>query len=462
MPIVPEVERELEELWSRYASEYTSRTPRSRTLYERARRVLPGGVTYHIRYFKPYPIFVARAEGSTIWDVDGNVYDDYWMGHGTHVLGHAPSFVLERVADEMKRGTHPGFENELALEYAELLAKAVPNLEMVRFTNSGTEANMYALRLARAYTKRRYVVKMEGGWHGGYSDLHTAVSPPFSGPEYAGILEEHTKYTIAVPFNDAEALERVLKRYDVAAVIVEPVLGAGGCIEPEPGYLREVRRLTHDAGALLIFDEVITGFRLALGGGQEFFRVDADLVTLGKVVGGGFPGAGAFGGKAEIMELLDHIKHPNPSERSFHGGTFTGNTVTMAAGIATVSYLYENRSLYDEFNDKWARFADRVDRLCEEHGRICWVTGAGSMIGIHFTAERPKNARQAHELRWSAKVYEVAHVYARVLGILYVSEHMMHLLPSMVHTDEQREKFISYFSSLLESVGKTARRALES
>ncbi len=455
--INPDVEKRLEELWQELVPRYVEKTKRSREMFEQAKRVLPGGATYHIRYFKPYPLFIERGSGSRVWDVDGNIYDDYWMGHGAHIMGHSPDFVVKAVNEVSTKGTHLGFENPYALEYAELLTKIVPGLEMVRFTNSGTEANMYALRLARAYTGRKYVIKIEGGWHGGYDALHVGVSPPYTGPESLGLLEDYIKYTIVVPFNDLDALEKALKSYEVAAVFIEPVLGAGGCIAPEKGYLEGVRKLVDEHGALLVFDEVITGFRLALGGGQEFFNVRADLVVMGKIIGGGYPGAGAFGGRADIMELLDQLKRPRGRERSFHGGTFTGNPVTMVAGYTLVKYLAEHRAIYDEFNSLWSYAAQRLDKLCEEHGRICWITGAGSMIGIHFTKERPINARMAEEQRWSHIVTDVMHLYMRINGILYLTEHTAHLLPSMVHSREQVEKFVNTFASFLETVSKRIR-----
>jgi glutamate-1-semialdehyde 2,1-aminomutase (EC 5.4.3.8) len=251
---------------------------------------------------------VTRAKGVNVWDVDGNQYVDYWMGHGAHIMGHSPDFVVKAVNEAALNGTHLGYPNTLEVEYAELLTKVIPNAEMVRFSNSGTEANMYAVRLARAYTGRKYIVKVEGGWHGGYDALHVGVNPPFEGPESLGLPEEYIKYTLVVPYNDLNALERALSSHDVAAVIIEPVPGSGGCIEPQPNYLRGVRELTMRYGSLLIFDEVITGFRLALGGGQEYFNVKADIVTLGKIIGGGYPGAGAIASTSEIMELLNQVK----------------------------------------------------------------------------------------------------------------------------------------------------------
>ncbi|MCS7099058.1 MAG: aspartate aminotransferase family protein [Sulfolobales archaeon] len=446
------VESRLSDLLAKLEKEFSAKTPRSRELFERSRRVLPGGVTYAIRFFKPHPLYIEKAEGTRVWDVDGNEYVDYWMGHGTHILGHSPKIVVDSVREILGRGTHFGYENPYAVEYAELLSRVVPGLEMVRFTNSGTEANMYALRLARAFTRRRYVVKIEGGWHGGYDALHTSVTPPFAGPESAGLPEEYVKYTLTVPYNDVEATEEVLKKYPVAAVFVEPVIGAGGCVEPVGSYLKDLRELTYRYGSLLVFDEVITGFRLAPGGGQEYFDVRADLVVLGKVVGGGFAGAGAFGGRSEVMELLDHLKHPDPRSRSFHGGTFVGNPVNMVAGYALVKYLAENRSLYEASNSAWSEFRRSIDRVCEDYGRACWTTGAGSMVGIHFTKLRPRNVREVYEHRWSRVVEHAYHLHARTSGILYISEKLVHLLPSLVHSKSEIELFRNTFESFLAKV----------
>ncbi|WP_054857180.1 aspartate aminotransferase family protein [Vulcanisaeta sp. JCM 16159] len=442
----------IQELIDRYAKIYMERTGRSRELFERARKVLPGGTTYQIRYFTPYPIYVTRASGVKVWDADGNEYVDYWMGHGTHILGHSPDFVVKAVNEAAYGGTHLGYPNTLEVEYAELLTKVIPNVEMVRFSNSGTEANMYAVRLARAYTGRRYVIKMEGGWHGGYDGLHVGVNPPFEGPESLGLPPEHIKYTLVVPFNDLDALEKALRGFDVAAVIMEPVLGSGGCIEPQPGYLKSVRELVDRYGALLIFDEVITGFRLALGGGQELFNVRADIVTLGKIVGGGYPGAGAIASRSEIMELLNQVKKPSARARSFHGGTFTGNRITLTAGYALISYLNHHRALYENFNNLWNWVRGEMDKACEEYGRICWVTGVGSMLGIHFTRNRPINARIAYIDRIDDGLYSLLHLYMRTRGILYMTEHTAHLLPSMIHTGDHARALMEEFKNLLSEV----------
>jgi glutamate-1-semialdehyde 2,1-aminomutase len=438
-----------EDLISRYLKTYKDMTNKSRELFERAGRFIPGGVVYHIRFFHPYPIYVIKAKETYVWDVDGNKYEDYWMGHGTHILGHSPDFVIDKVCEVSRYGTHFGFENIYAIEYAELLTKIIPNCDMVKFTNSGTEANMYAIRLARTYTKRRYIVKIKGGWHGGLDQLHVGVSPPFIGPESAGLPENLIKYTISISYNDLDELERVLKSYDVAAVIMEPVPGAGGCIEPIEGYLKGVRELVDRYGSLLIFDEVITGFRLSLGGAQEYFNVKADIVTLGKIIGGGMPGAGAFCGKGEIMSLLNHIKYPDPRNRSFHGGTFTGNPITIVAGFTLVNYLNRNKEMYTSFNGMWSNIAKEMDKVCEEYNRLCWITNVGNMLGIHFTKSKPRNIEEAYYLRYSSKIYEALHLYMRINKILYLSEKMPHLMPSMIHSKEQAKRFVDIFTKFL-------------
>ncbi|MEM4695200.1 MAG: aspartate aminotransferase family protein [Ignisphaera sp.] len=445
---------DLDDIVSRLSSKYVEKTRRSREMFERALRIFPGGVTYHIRYLEPYPIYVSRAKGSIVWDVDGNEYDDYWMGHGAHILGHSPDFVVEAVNKISREGTHFGFENIYAIEYAELLTKVVPNIEMIRFCNSGTEANMYAVRLARAYTKKRYIVKIEGGWHGSLDQLHVALTPPFTEPESLGIPNDFVKYTVAVPYNDIENLEKVAKRFDVAAIVIEPVPGAGGCIEPEKNYLKEVRRIADAYGALLIFDEVITGFRLSLGGAQEYFNVKADIVVFGKIIGGGYPGAGAFAGKREYMELLNHIKYPSPRQRVFHGGTFVGNPITMVAGYTTIDYLARNRSLYEVFNNRWRYAAKKMDKICEEYNRICWITSTGSMIGIHFTSKKPRNIAEAYMNRWSEKVYKALHLFMVTNNIVYLSEKMPHLLPSMAHSETQISRFIEMLEQFLSIIAR--------
>ncbi|RLF03418.1 MAG: glutamate-1-semialdehyde 2,1-aminomutase [Thermoprotei archaeon] len=439
-------------LYEELLSKLAKRTPSSRMLYERARKVLPMGVTYHIRFMEPYPFYVKYAKGANIWDVDGNIYDDYWIGHGALILGHAPKPVIDAVREQLDKGSHYGFAHELEIKLAELIVKHVPNVESVRFTNSGTEANMYAIRLARAYTGRKRIVKIEGGWHGGYDSLHTGVKPPFKGPESAGLPEESIKYTVSVPFNDLEAMERAIKGGDVAAVVMEPVLGAGGSIPARREYLKGVRELCDGFGTLLIFDEVITGFRLALGGGQEYYGVDADIVVMGKIIGGGFP-IGAFGSRYEIMELLDYKKCTEKTRRSFHGGTFTGNPVSMVAGIATIKVL-EREGVYERLNAMGEYMIKGLRRIASHLTNPVYITGSGSIIGVHFTKREPINACISLIERWSDEVYRVLHKYMLLRNIVYIGENMAHFMLSTGHTKEMIDRFLAAFEDFIKLIGK--------
>ncbi len=449
------VDEKLGKIEHKLLKKYFEKTPLSRRLYERAVKVFPAGVTYHLRWFHPYPIYIREAKGPYVWDVDGNKYVDFWMGHGSQLLGHNSDVIKENVLKVLDNlGSHVGFEHELTLEYAGLLSKIIPSIEQLRFTNSGTEAAMYAIRLARAYTGRLKIVKVNGGWHGAYDALHIGVSPPYSEPGSAGLPYDSVKHTITVPFNDLEALEKALKGRDVAAFIVEPVLGAGGMIEARRDYLKGVRELTEQYDTLLIFDEVITMFRISLGGAQEYYGVKPDITVLGKAIGGGYPGSGAFGGKAEIMKMLDHIAQPDPRARSAHGGTFTGNPITLAAGYALANYLKSNRGIYEVFNGLWNTVRKELQKICEELSVECYITGLGSMVGIHFTTTRPWRSEDAMLKRWSEKVYEVMHLYARVNGLIYLPENEALLMPSMIHTSEEVSKLLNVFTGFIGEIGK--------
>lgn len=444
------LDNRLQDLLLRLERVYRAKTRLSKSLYYRALGVFPGGVTYVIRYMTPYPLYIAKARGTRVWDVDGNEYIDLWMGHGTHLLGHLAKPVVDAIKESLEIGTHIGFEHPYVVEYSELLTKTIPGVEYIRFTNSGTEANTYSIRLARAYTKKKYIVKMEGGWHGASNSLHVSVTYPYTYPESAGYLEDHHKYTLVVPFNNIDELEKALKSYDVAAVILEPVMGAAGCIEPNSGYLKDVRKLTNEHGSLLIFDEVITGFRLALGGAQEYYGVNADIVVLGKALGGGAGSIGAFAARSELMELLDHIKYPSIHERIAHGGTFVANSVVIKAGHAMLDYLIKNRYLYEDSNSKWKWFRFAIEKLCNEHEILCHATGDGSLVGIHFTSIKPRNARDVYQYRLSKNIEKTINLYLRVNGVLFISEKVIHFLPSLIHSKEELERLIELFNGFFE------------
>jgi len=369
--------------------DYISKTPTSKSLHERARKVLPAGVSYGIRFFEPYPFYTAKAKGSKLYDVDGNEYIDFWLGHTALILGHSPPAIIKAVKKQIEKGTHYGTSHELEIALAEQIAKMVPNAQMTRFTNSGTEANMYVTRLARAYTGKKKIAKFEGGWHGGYDALHVSVKHPFDVPESAGLTKGALEDTICLPFNDLEGVKKKIKNEEVAAILIEPVLGAGGGVPVEKEFLKGLRELCDEKNILLIFDEVITGFRLAPGGAQQFYGVKADLTVFGKILGGGFP-VGAFCGPREIMERLDSRVYERPLF-SFHGGTFTANPITMTAGLETLKILKDGQ-LINNLNNLGDKIREQLREIFEAYDVDVQVVGASSLFNTHFTRGNIKDA----------------------------------------------------------------------
>jgi len=320
--------------------EYRAKHPRAAALAERAKMAIPGGVTHDIRYHLPFPIYAERASGSRKWDVDGHEYVDYWMGHGALFLGHCHPAVVDAVREQVGRGTHLGASHEREIRWAELVNRLIPCADMTRFTMSGTEATHLALRVARAFTGRPRIVKLAGHFHGWHDGVVSAVNPPFEVPLSAGVPSATLDQVAICPPNDVKAVDSVLERGDVAAVILEPAGGQAGTTPTIPGYLQELRALTRRHGVLLIFDEVITGFRYAPGGAQEYLGVTPDLTTLAKIVAGGLPG-GALCGIREVMAMIAHRGDPvwDRTERVAHAGTFNANPLSAAAAIATLEIV---------------------------------------------------------------------------------------------------------------------------
>jgi glutamate-1-semialdehyde 2,1-aminomutase len=422
-----------------FLGSYEERTKRSKELYERANRVLPAGVSYGIRAFPPYPFYVDHAEGARLYDIDGNVYADYWGGHGALILGHSPKPVIEAVMRQLPRGTHFGLSHELEVELAERITEMVPCAEMLRYTTSGTEANMYGTRLARAYTGRMKMLKIEGGWHGGYDSLHKAVTYPFTRPESAGLDPKTIQDTLAVPFNDLEEARRGAKGRDLACIILEPVMGAAGFITPEPGYLEGLREICDETDTLLVFDEVVTGFRLAPGGAQEYYDVKPDISIIGKIMGGGFP-IGAFCGRRDIFELLDQRKYTAPETRAAHGGTFAGNAISMAAGIATLDALRDGR-VYSHIDALGERIREGLADIAERSRLPASITGVGSTFAIHFQSESPRNVGDTarNDLKTTHTYFN--HMLER--GIVYLSPTVCHCWVSSPHTREDAEEYLA-------------------
>jgi len=357
---------------------------KSRELFEKAKRLIPGGVNSPVRAFEPYPFFTKYAKGSRIVDVDGKEYIDYCMGYGPLILGHVPEPVVEAVKEQLEKGTLYGTPTEQEVELAELICEAVPCAEMVRLVNTGTEATMSAIRVARGFTGRKKIVKFEGCYHGAHDYVLVKAgsgATTFGTPTSLGVPEETTRNTLVLPYNDVESFEETIENEGdkIAAVIIEPVVGNAGVILPRDGYLKRIRELTKGKGIVLIFDEVITGFRLAFGGAQEYYGVVPDMATLGKVLGGGFPIA-AFVGKKEIMEMVA------PSGKVYQAGTFSGNPISVVAGLATLKTIKaEGKAFYEELNSKRENICRAIKDLAEDLSLPIQVNGVASMFQLFFS-----------------------------------------------------------------------------
>jgi glutamate-1-semialdehyde 2,1-aminomutase len=341
---------------------------KSRELQRKAERLIPGGVDSPVRAFKSVggdPPFLVRGEGAYVWDADGNRYIDYVGSWGPLILGHAAPEVIEAIVAAARNGTSFGASTPTEADLAELVAEAFPAVEKVRFVSSGTEATMSAIRLARAYTGRKFVVKFEGCYHGHSDALLVKAGSGVATlgiPGSAGVPEEFVEFTLALPYNDLDAVEQAFKKFagKIACVIVEPVVGNMGCVPPRDGYLEGLRAITAREGALLILDEVMTGFRLAFGGASELYGVKADLVTMGKIIGGGLP-VGAYGGAAKIMDMIA------PVGPVYQAGTLSGNPLAMAAGITTLCELKENRErIYKQLDENSAELVRGVLEAARE------------------------------------------------------------------------------------------------
>jgi len=360
---------------------------RSHALQQRAEKLFPGGVNSPVRAFPAVggePPFLVRAEGAYLWDEDGNRYVDYFGSWGPMILGHAFPPVVEAIQQAASRSASFGASTATEGDLAELVVAAYPSIEKLRFVSSGTEATMSAIRLARAFTGRKYIIKFEGCYHGHADGLLVKAGSgvaTFGIPGSAGVPEEAAHFTLALPFNDVGALEAAFAAHPIACIIVEPVVGNAGCIPPAEGYLQALRELTQKHGALLILDEVMTGFRVSLGGAQELYGIHPDMTTLGKILGGGLP-CGAFGGRAEIMDQLA------PLGPVYQAGTLSGNPLAMAAGIAMIGYLQQHRAeVYAKLEKLSARLVDGVAGTAGAAGVPMTANRVGAMFTWFFTGE---------------------------------------------------------------------------
>jgi glutamate-1-semialdehyde 2,1-aminomutase len=358
---------------------------KSKELHARASRVIPGGVNSPVRAFKSVggePPYIVRGSGSRIWDADGNEYIDYVGSWGPLILGHGFPSVVEAVEKANRNGASFGASTPAEAELAEAVIDAFPAMDKVRFVSSGTEATMSAIRLARAFTGRKYIIKFEGCYHGHADSLLVKAGSGVATlgiPGSAGVLDEQAKFTLALPFNNEPAVQEAFDKFkdEIACLIVEPVVGNMGCVPPRPGYLEFLRKMTQQYGTVLIFDEVMTGFRLSFGGAQQLFNIKPDLTTLGKIIGGGLP-VGAYGGRAELMDMIA------PLGPVYQAGTLSGNPLAMAAGLATLRELKQHPEIYRQLDQRTAMLVDGVLAVAKKKGVALTANRVGSMFTWFF------------------------------------------------------------------------------
>ncbi len=419
---------------------------KSKTLFERAKKVLPGGVNSPVRAFEPYPFFVDHAKGSKMTSADGTEYVDYCMAYGALLLGHVQPDIMEAVKNQLPKGSLYGAPTEREVEFAELISKASPCMEMLRLVNSGTEATMHAIRAARGYTGRKKIIKFEGCFHGSHDSVLVKAgsgAATFGTPNSLGIPEETTQNTIVVPYNSVEALEAVMKQQgnEVAAVIVEPVLANVGLILPTEDYLSYLRKVTSQYGTVLIFDEIITGFRLALGGAQEYYGVKPDMATLGKVLGGGFPLA-AFGGKREIMENI------SPVGKVYQAGTFSGNPISATAGYTILKLLNQKKAeIYPKLEKNCAELTKALVDIVQTYDLQAQVYNIASMYQIFFTNEEVRDyacAKHSDTKMFAAYFNELLKQ-----GVFIPPSQFETCFVSTAHTDEDIKHTINAFDKAL-------------
>ncbi len=418
----------------------------SEALYERGRRLMPGGVNSPVRAFGAVggrPFFVARGEGARIWDEDGRSYLDFLGSWGPLILGHAPAPIVEAVTDAVRRGTSFGAPTAREVELAEVITRAIPSIEMVRLVSSGTEAAMSAIRLARGATGRDAIIKFDGCYHGHADSLLVKAGSggaTFSIPDSLGVPSALASLTLTLPFNDLEGVRQALETRDgeIAAVIVEPVAGNMGVVPPAPGFLQGLRDLTRRHGALLIFDEVITGFRIAYGGAQSFYGVSPDLTCLGKIIGGGLP-VGAYGGRRDLME------HVAPLGRVYQAGTLSGNPLAVAAGLATLRALADPEG-YRRLEAMGARLQAGVEAAARETGVPLTVNRVGSMLTPFFAAGAVTDFESAKRSNTSRYAKFFQGMLAR--GVFFAPSQFEAAFVSLAHSEAD-----------IDSAGAVAREA---
>lgn len=427
------------------------RYKQSITYFQEALQVIPGGVNSPVRAFhsvKMNPIFIAEGKGSKVTDVDGNQYIDYIGSWGPLILGHAHPQVVEAIKKVAEKGTSFGAPTVLETEMAKMVVERMPSVEIVRMVNSGTEATMSALRLARAYTGRQKIVKFEGCYHGHSDSLLIKAGSgvaTFGLPDSPGVLEQTAQHTLTAPYNDLESIQLAFERFgdDIAAVIVEPVAGNMGVVPPQPGFLEGLREITARYGSLLIFDEVMTGFRVDYYSAQGRYQVTPDLTTMGKVIGGGLP-VGAYGGKKEIMERIA------PIGPVYQAGTLSGNPLAMAAGKATLEGM--TPAAYEELERKGKRLEEGLRENADRVGIPMQINRVGSMVCPFFTEQKVINYQQARQsdLERFARYFQLMLEH----GVLLPPSQFEGMFISLAHSEEDLERTIEANRLALEQLAQ--------
>jgi glutamate-1-semialdehyde 2,1-aminomutase len=439
---------------------YIEALPASEALYERARKIFPDGVTHDSRRMQPFPIYIERAEGAYKWDADGNRYIDYWTGHGALLLGHNPPKIVDAIRKQITLGTHYGASHAREVEWGEWVQKLVPCAERVRFTASGTEATHMALRLARAFTGKKRVIKFAGHFHGWHEGLEIGVRAPYEAEPEAGQLAEVVETVTVCPMNDIDAVRSVLSGGEIAAVILEPTGPHFGTVPLPPGFLEALRDETKKTGALLIFDEVVSGFRVAPGGAQELSGVTPDLTTLAKILAGGLPG-GAVAGREDVLQFLATKSTPEETARTKipHHGTFNANPLSAAAGVVMLESIADGSAIR-EANEAAAKLRFGMNEILARE-KVAWkIYGDHSDWKIFYDADAPPKDggdQSVSEVPWrrlNAPHREKTRAMRQALILHGIDFNGARSLTSTAHTDDVIEETLDGFEAAVQSLKK--------
>jgi glutamate-1-semialdehyde 2,1-aminomutase len=433
---------------------YRKKTHNSRKIYNDSVKIFPGGISHNIRFFRPYPFFVNKATNKHLIDVDGNRYVDYWMGHWALILGHSPNVVVKKLDRQMRQGTLYGTANDISVKLGETIKKSIPISELLRFCTTGSEATMYAIRIARAVTKKRIICKTIGGWHGFNTDLMQSVNYPFEIDEGVGMTGREGDFVESIPFNDLNRSIRLLEsvKDDLACIIIEPLLGGGGCIPADIDFLKGLEEYCKRNDILFILDEIVTGFRLNFGSVSSLYHLNPDMITLGKIVGGGLP-IGVVCGKKEIMKVANPVENRNKEDLCYiGGGTFSSNPLTMSAGYTTLDYISKNRkTVYNKINKLGDIARNGLKKLFSDYGLKTEVTGVGSLFLTHFLSNKVSEITNANDVALSDKDTLTKYHFSLMAkyGIFFLPHKMGAI--SIVHDAKDIQNLINATEKIIES-----------